>query len=145
MIQYTVIRELANKCQAWHNCLSGDEWRKRHADDIKWLEKQFLPSGSGFDSGSSVIIEESGNDKVVIHTEFHHINDNGFYDGWTSHSVIVKPAFHGVNIRITGKDRDQIKDYIHETFSLALEQICHVIDGERNEYGWYFDGVWHKR
>jgi hypothetical protein len=146
MTKYTVIQELSAKCQAFHNCLSGDEWRIRHADDIKWLAKQFLPSGSGFDSGTEVSIEESGKDKVVLVTSFHHMNDNGMYDGWTSHSIIITPAFNGVNIRITGQDRNQIKDYIHEMIYFALQEICHEVDGERNEYGWYtVDGVWHKR
>jgi hypothetical protein len=84
------------------------------------LAREHLPSGSGFDAGSAVIEHESKSDKIVIKAHFHHMTDNGFYWGWTAHKVIVRPAFDGVDIRVTGRDRDNIKDYIADTFHHAL-------------------------
>jgi hypothetical protein len=48
------------------------------------------------------------------------MNDTGYYDGWTEHTVTVTPSFSGINIRVSGRNRNDIKDYIHETFSYAL-------------------------
>jgi hypothetical protein len=51
------------------------------------------------------------------------MNDNGMYDGWTTHQVIVTPSLaFGFTLKITGRDRNQIKDYLSETYHYALEQ-----------------------
>lgn len=50
-------------------------------------------------------------------------NENGMYDGWTQHSIIVRPSFvHGLDITITGKDRNQIKEYLHDVYFSALTE-----------------------
>jgi len=47
----------------------------------------------------------------------------GYHDGWTDHQLIVTPSLQfGFHIRITGKDRNQTKDYLHETFQYALSE-----------------------
>jgi len=52
------------------------------------------------------------------------MNENGYYDGWTSHTVTVTPGWNGPELRITGRDRNQIKDYLYDTFHYALcEQL----------------------
>jgi hypothetical protein len=51
------------------------------------------------------------------------MNDGGFYDGWTDHSVIVTPSLvEGFNLRVTGRNRKDIKEYIAEQFCMALDQ-----------------------
>ena len=39
-----------------------------------------LPSGGGFDSGTKLVFADDS--RIVFETEFHHMNDGGFYDGW---------------------------------------------------------------
>lgn len=46
-----------------------------------------LPSGSGFDAGTR--IEKSSDFSVVFFTEYHHMNEMGYYDGWTKHTVKI--------------------------------------------------------
>lgn len=48
------------------------------------------------------------------------MNENGYYDGWTEHTVTVVPTFDGVDIRIGGRNRNDIKEYMHQTFDQAL-------------------------
>jgi len=82
------------------------------------------PSGSGFDSGTQ-LSEDSKPDRLIFCVEYHHMNDNGFYDGWTQHKVIVKPSLmHGLDMRVTGRDRNMIKDYIADVFSEWLTQAA---------------------
>jgi hypothetical protein len=50
------------------------------------------------------------------------MNTHGYYEGWTEHKVIVTPSWHGFNIRVTGKDKNQIKEYITETFHYVLNE-----------------------
>lgn len=72
-------------------------------------------SGSGFDDGTR-LSATSTSKRLVFTTAFHHMDENGGYDGWTEHRVIVTPTFQGFDIRVTGRDRNGIKDYIGETF-----------------------------
>lgn len=121
----TLIAEIANLCQARHNCIErgNTEWQSKHVQRLAEIEKALLPSGSGIDSGTKIDYEASNQDKVVLNASFHHMNDGGYYDGWTEHVITVTPAFSGVNIRISGRDRNEIKDYLHEVYSLCLTQV----------------------
>lgn len=79
-----------------------------------------LPSGSGFDNGTKI---ESANDsKIVFSTAFHHMDDNGFYCGWTEHKVIITASLqHGFTVGCTGRDKRSIKEYIENVFAEILE------------------------
>jgi hypothetical protein len=51
------------------------------------------------------------------------MNDGGYYDGWTEHTVILTASLtSGFDIKITGRDKNSIKDHLYETFSLALQK-----------------------
>lgn len=82
------------------------------------LAKEYLPSGSGFDAGSRIF--EVTPYKITIETDFHHMDENGYYDGWTTHKVKAYSTFDGNEIIVTGKDRNQIKEYIADTFHYVL-------------------------
>lgn len=90
-----------------------------------------LPRGSGFDAGTQLV--EARPDKIVMLTSYHHMDDAGGYDGWTEHKITVKPSLlYDIDIRITGKDRNDIKDYIAEVFYSVLSQDVDIkIDGAR--------------
>lgn len=106
---------------------NNTEWYAKHTRKLAQASK-LLPSGSGFDVGSTIALDESSPDKIVIDTRYHHMNDVGYYDGWSEHSVIVTPSLcFGFELRITGKDKNDIKDVIYEVFEHALN--THVSDG----------------
>lgn len=114
---------IASALAAADNCRrSGNvEWRARHIERAESLAREYLPSGSGFDAGTIVDVEVSTADRLVFVTSFHHMTESGFYAGWTEHKVIATPSFvHGLALRITGRDRNQIKDYIADVFGDAL-------------------------
>lgn len=120
--RYTAIaRALGSlkRCEAQGNT----EWAAKHADALKAL-CEALPSGSGFDAGSELDLEASTSDKLVFNTSYHHMDDGGYYDGWTEHTVVLTPAFElGYHIKVTGQSRNEIKDYIAETFSYVLGDL----------------------
>lgn len=92
------------------------------------------PSGSGFDSGTS--LGDCEPRKITFHTSFHHMNDGGMYDGWTEHAVHVEPEFDGFSIRVTGRDRNGIKEYISECFHHWLSTRDNGVETKNA------DGVW---
>lgn len=117
--------ELSSLLQARRNCarisLNSPECFKHHTETIERLVDQHLPSGSGFDSGTKLDLDASREDKLVFVTSFHHMNQNGFYDGWTEHTVTVTPSLSDrFHLRVSGRNRNDVKDYIHESFDVAL-------------------------
>jgi len=147
MKKIPVYRELACLIAARNNCAksANNEWYDKHEEHIEWIVKQFMPHGSGFDAGTKLDLEASTSEKLVFVTAYHHMNENGMYGGWTEHKVTVRPSLaFDYQIKITGRDRNQIKDYMHECFDCALCDICRIMGAGRNEYGWYFGEEWKK-
>ena len=119
-----VYQAIAQALRAAENCReSGNaEWLDRWEQRLALIERDILPSGSGFDSGCT-INSDSNSKRLRIHTAFHHMNDGGFYDGWTHHDVIVTPDLaHEFDMRITGRNRSGIKEYIADCMAQALQQ-----------------------
>src|SRR5690606_9826247 len=106
------------------NCLkSGNtEWHSRHGETLARIIRDRMPSGSGFDCGTELHETECRDgERLVFSTEFHHVNEHGGYDGWTQHKVTVRPSLvFGLDIRVSGRDRNDIKDCIAELFHAAL-------------------------
>lgn len=116
-------QKLAVTFQAYENCVKNgnEEWGARHLETIQALEKNHLPSGSGFDAGTLLDIKNSHSEKLVFHTSFHHMDQHGTYDGWTSHKVTVRGnlAF-GFTLKVSGKNRNDVKELIADMFDTAL-------------------------
>lgn len=93
-----------------------------HDDRLAYIQDNLLPHGSGFDSGTTIDLDRSKEDRVILCTSFHHMNDTGYYDGWTDHEIIVTPSLVlGYRMRVTGRNRNQIKNYIADVFGSALD------------------------
>jgi len=119
-----VIAKIYRHIQARKNCIENkvEFWQNEHENTLAKIEQNFLPHGSGIDSGCKIDLLKSNENKIVISFDFHHMNESGFYDGYTSHNLIVKPGFDGLNLHITGKNRNYIKDYLYETFDFCLNE-----------------------
>lgn len=93
------------------------------AEKLDKLAREFLPSGAGFDSGTS-IDPRSTCDKLILNTQFHHLDIHGSYSHWTSHAVIVRPCMvYGLNIQVKGRDSQDIKSHILEVFDCMLRYV----------------------
>ena len=81
------------------------------------------PSGSGIDCGTSIDIASQRPERLLLSLSYHHMNDVGYYDGWTDHNVIITPSItFGLSIRITGRNRNEIKDYLSEVYAQWLAE-----------------------
>ena len=119
--------ELATLIDARKRCIeTNNDFANTHQVTIERLVRDHMPSGSGFDNGTQIDLDKSHAGRLVFSTAFHHMNETGYYDGWTEHTVRVTPSFlGGFDIRVSGRNRNDIKEYICETFGHALEQdLC---------------------
>lgn len=117
-------QKFARTLQAYITCVEkGNDYSVTHKQTMDSLVRGYLPSGSGFDVGCKLDTVNSTPERLIFHTSFHHINENGMYAGWSAHKVIVTPSLaFGLNIKVTGRDKNEIKDYIAESFHLALDK-----------------------
>ena len=132
-ITYPLYSRIASLLIAIENCKkSGNAgWELNHFQNLIELVHNFMPSGSGIDAGTKINTEDSSPNRLVFHISFHHMNESGYYDGWTEHDVIVTPSLlNQFDLRITGRDRNSIKEYLHEVFRDALQT---VVDNEHRE------------
>ena len=118
-----VYRKIALTYGALQNCRnSGNtEWEEKHTETLEAIADNILPRGSGCDSGTTIDLLNSKPERIILHTSFHHMDEYGGYDDWTEHDVIITPSLQfNFHLRITGRNRNDIKDYMHETFTCLL-------------------------
>lgn len=121
-----LFRALARALQAHATCqrTGNAEWERKHMGEAKRLVREHLPHGAGFDSGTELDDMESTSERLVFRTAFHHMNEGGFYDGWTEHKVIVRPSLaFDFTLTVGGRDRNGIKEYVVDCFDVALRTL----------------------
>ena len=125
-MQQKLYQSLASAIDARTRCenTGNSEWFARWTDLIERIERTRLPSGSGFDNGTTVDLDKSSGERLVLNTSFHHMNEDGYYDGWTDHTITVKGSLvFGFDIRVSGRNRNDIKGYISEVFQNCLDTV----------------------
>lgn len=137
-MKYQVIERIATILKAYHTCdeLKAKEWKNNHRDTLEDIAKNYLPSGSGFDSGSHIDIDDSnGIDCIILETSYHHMSEYGFYCGWSEHRITIRPTFNGPDWEIesdySGVDdedfyQDGFEEYLDDTLYHYLTQEIDV-------------------
>jgi hypothetical protein len=115
--------KIASLLLAIENSRKNDrhEWVKKHNESLL-THMDSAPKGSGFDLGT-VLDDDSTPEKLMFRTHFHHMDTHGYYDGWTDHVVTVRASLvFGINIKVSGKDRNNIKELIVQSFNQWLTE-----------------------
>lgn len=118
-------QKIASLLQAHQDCLKSDniEWADNHENSIISICSNNLPSGSGIDNGVKFSFSKSNPNKLVFLTSYHHMDDAGYYNGWTDHKIILKPSLaFGYSMHITGFDKNEIKDYLSDVFASYFDK-----------------------
>lgn len=120
-----VYRRIALMVQSRQNCLTlgNTEWFEKWSHQLTTLATT-LPAGSGIDHGTQIDLDKSNRDKLVLTMDFHHMDEYGGYDGWTSHTITVRPSFQGIDLTISGANRNNIKEYLHDVYYFALMEMA---------------------
>ena len=112
------LTKLSKSIAAYNQC--NPEWKERALDRIIEMCKD-LPHGSGIDAKCDIDIVQSKEDRIVFYFEYHHMDENGYYSGWTEHNLILTPTFGSFRMRLTGRDKNGSKDYLYQ---LWYEVFC---------------------
>lgn len=97
------------------------EWCKRWAAYVTRISRECLPSGSGIDNGTRILEQTRDGRGFVLLLDFHHMNAEGYYDGWTEHRVTVRPAFSGLHLSIEGARLSENGEYLTQVLDAALQ------------------------
>lgn len=116
-MKITVLDIIASFAESIERCVDTEKCETMRKDLEKFVETVF-PHGSGFDYGTK--IAQATSKKIVLETEYHHMNDCG-YTNWTHHKIILTPAFNSYNMRVTGRNQNEIKDIIADMFTEILD------------------------
>lgn len=111
---------------------------------------EVLPHGSGIDGNWHIQVQGNGN--VVVTGEYHHMDSNGYYDGWSEFKLrmsrVDKDVWNplkgpcegkvqrvrkagDVVFRVTGGRRDDDRDYFHD----CLWEVMKLVEEWNNEEG----------
>jgi hypothetical protein len=134
---YQKIAETCNWIQALERteAISDQEkWESIAWNRLKNIEDNYLMSGSGFDAGTCILEAQSSSKKIVLHSSFHHMNENGMYDGWSEFDIIITPVLTstGYDVRIVKKDI--LRKYRWD-IDYLYDEVCHCLDKEYEEGG----------
>jgi len=135
----TLVQLLAEAYAARNSCwrLFGSAGFNRWEDRIERAER-LLPSGGGFDSGTTCDGLQSvvGAERLVFRTSYHHMAATGHYTGWSEWLITVTPDWSGVTVRVwlqsetcEEHDLEGTEEYIGDTFAHVL---AITVDAEGN-------------
>jgi len=107
-----------------------------HGDEIiRSIEDNYLPHGSGIDHGTVLDRDRSTPEKLIFILDFHAMDGNGSYAGWSTFEVSAEPSFEtDISLHITGTDVeifgpcDCVKE--HECETPGEECYCDDVHGE---------------
>lgn len=116
----TLAEHIASAAVARANCVRGGnaEWQARWTDRLAELA-DLLPSGSGIDSGTT--IGDCDKRTIRLSAPFHHLDEHGYYDGWTTYQIHASASLiGGLSVSVRGRDRNGTKDYLAELYECQL-------------------------
>jgi hypothetical protein len=107
-----------------------------HVERLEFLVEQtdLLPHGAGFDCGTRLDLDNSTSEELIFFTEFHHMDEEGSYCGWSYWTVTVTATLVlGFNVKaektdddLEGDDKEYslyaFKNYIENEFQHCLER-----------------------
>lgn len=110
---FASVQEALDNCKKSGNTEWLERWRLRFAKLV-----DHVPTWSGMPLEPSDVEVTSA--AIRYEVSYHHMNDTGYYDGWTEHTVVVRPAFESVDVRVSGRNRQDVKELIHEAVNYAF-------------------------
>jgi hypothetical protein len=126
-------QRIAQIFNAWEYCQNNGLGLviPSHEKELNQVVKT-APSGSGIDNGTNFSFDESEENKLVFTFDYHHMNDDGYYIGWSSYKVVVTPSLaFGFELDITNSENEAIIDeadfdYFHEVYHSWLDSEIEI-------------------
>lgn len=106
-----------------------EEWAEKWEDAIHAMIER-LPHGSGLDTEWR-LDPDTGPNLIRLFIDYHHMDSNGFYCGWSTLTFTIKPhLIHEIDLRVTGTGRgnSDLADALHDMMTMALTEQYRMAD-----------------
>jgi len=122
-----VYKQLSSSFMAYKHCVFSENqtFIDIHEKRLYDIAENHLPAGSGFDVGTLFDFEKSRDDRLVLQSSYHPLNEAGFYEEWIDFEVVIKPSLaFDFTIDVKGRfgTRQDIKEYILDTMHYYLNE-----------------------
>jgi phage pi2 protein 07 len=128
-------KKIAQTLQARENCYKNKNhsWFDKHENVLNNIERDYFPSGNGFDGYCLINYKECKENKIVIMFEWHCMTEHGYYDGWLIFDIIVTPNLkHDFDTKIVWysykndkykvtKYKPILEEYFYDTWNEILD------------------------
>ena len=115
---------------------SGSEFEDRKYKELDRLIATG-PQGSGLDGDTVVNENGSSNKRVELRTEYHYMDDNGFYGPWLNLTIVITPLLTPAGYDMSVKcaeDIDRLNDMSRESAYNHILLTYPEIDLESQDY-----------
>ena len=123
-----IYKRLAKIANSRLRCLESINFSneiENYENEIDNIMENRLPHGSGIDNGCHFDYNKSHNNRLVINSGYHCMNEDGYYDGWVDFIVIVTPDLE-LDYRLSIKGNfgkySHVKDYLYQIFHDSFDQ-----------------------
>ena len=114
-----------NKFPDHDNVKTWKIWIDRYEDEIDDIMKNIFPHGSGVDNGCSFNYDKSCNNRLIINSGYHCMDEHGHYDGWVDFTVTLIPDLElDYKLKIKGNfgKYSHVKEYLYQIFHDSFDQ-----------------------
>ena len=114
-----------NKFPNSDNVKTWEIWIDEYEDEIDDIMKNIFPHGSGVDNGCTFSYEKSLNNRLIINSGYHCMDEHGYYDRWVDFTVTLTPDLefnYTLNIRGSFDKYRHIKEYLYHLFHDSFDQ-----------------------
>lgn len=80
-----------------------------------------LPHGSGLDSDWHITLRRDGG--LTLRTEWHAMNQHGYYTGYYPVMVVVDSTLAVTDVRVNSRATNDVGDYLAETVQYCLDEL----------------------
>ena len=118
----TLVSALINTSKLIDNYKSSDhtDWAAFHEEKLAKLCRDHLPRGIGV---FGVSVAATTDTKAVFYCLYRHTDKHGYFVCNTAYRIVVRPTFTGLAIRVLGRNKYNVKEYLADQFRDALERI----------------------
>lgn len=122
---------MAQTFAAYKGCIDmgNSDYETIHRDKLDMMAREYLPSGSGVDNGTTIDVDRCTLDSMVLRFGWHYMNEDGYYCGWINFVVGITASLRwgfDVQIATTDTDKDEqvdgLLDYLHDLYQNALAE-----------------------
>jgi hypothetical protein len=124
-----VYEKMASLLAEYNKYIGENEQKRMLRRAIEEFVAEYMPKGGGWKDGTSIDLTESNDSEIVLRGTYYHVISYGNYGAPTEHKILIDASLsRGFKVKVTGRDKNDVKDELYERFVGALNT---TLNGEK--------------